>query len=188
MRIITVTGYKPMEMNIFKPSDHKISFIKEAIKKRLVSLIEEGLEWILVSGQMGVELWTCEVIQDLKQEYEIQIGIIPPFEGQDERWPEHYQLSFEEMTMCADFFKPLYQGGYKGPFQFKARDKWLIEKSDGCLLLLDEEFPGSTSFFLEAAKAQNERSHYPILTITPFDLEETVHELIEQDPNYWGND
>ncbi|WP_186577766.1 SLOG family protein [Aquibacillus kalidii] len=188
MKVLTVTGYKPMEMNIFKPNDHRIDFIKEAIKKRLTTYIEEGLEWVLVSGQMGVELWTCQVVLDLKEEdYPINLGIIPPFINQDSRWPEHYQEIFQECSMLADFHQELYQDEYKGPYQFKARDKWLIEKSDACLILLDEEFPGSTSFFLEEAKKAYSRGHYPILTITPFDLEEIVQEIQEQNPNNWNN-
>ena len=35
--------------------------------------------------------------------------------------------------------QPIYQGPYKGPYQFKARDQWLIEKSDASFLLMDEE-------------------------------------------------
>lgn len=58
MKILTVTGYKPMELNIFKEGDPRIAFIKAAIEKRLIYFIEEGLEWVLISGQMGVELWT----------------------------------------------------------------------------------------------------------------------------------
>ncbi|WP_138417045.1 SLOG family protein [Aquibacillus sediminis] len=188
MKILTVTGYKPMELNIFKPNDKKIAIIKEAIKNRLISYIEEGLEWVLVSGQMGVELWTGEVILDLKEEYDIKLGIIPPFENHDQRWPEHYQAISQELSMLADFHQPLYRDEYKGPYQFKARDKWLIEKSEACLVLLDEEYPGSTRFFLQEAKKAVERNTYASYTLTPFDLEETVQELMEQDPNYWNND
>ncbi|MDL4840845.1 DUF1273 domain-containing protein [Aquibacillus rhizosphaerae] len=188
MKVLTVTGYKPIEMSIFKPNDKKIVYIKEAIKKRLVSFIEEGLEWVLLSGQMGVELWTGEVILDLKEEYDIKIGIIPPFLNQESRWPEHYQATFEEMVLQADFHQPLYQDEYKGPFQFKARDRWLIEKSEACLVLLDEEYPGSTRFFLEEAKKFNEKKGYPIYTITPLDLEDTVQELQLNNPDYWNND
>ncbi|MBM7569869.1 SLOG family protein [Aquibacillus albus] len=188
MKILTVTGYKPIEMNIFKPNDHKIDFIKAAIKKRLISLIEEGLEWILVSGQMGVEQWTAEVVLELKQIYDIKIGIIPPFEHMDKNWPEHYQNSFQELTQQVDFFKPIYQSEYKGPFQFKARDKWLINKSDACLVLVDEEYPGSTSFFLEELKKVNKESYYQVLMITPYDIEEVVREIMDENTEYGNND
>lgn len=188
LKVLTITGYKPMEINIFKPNDHKIDFIKQAIKKRLLSFIEDGLEWVLLSGQMGVELWTCEVILELKDSYDIKLGLIPPFLNQEQRWPEPYQEAFQEMTLHADFYQALYQDEYKGPYQFKARDKWLIKKSDACLILLDEDYPGSTRFFLEEAKKVRDSGSYQLYTITPFDLEETVQELQFENPEYWNND
>src|SRR5690625_5642377 len=85
MKILTVTGCKHMELSIFSEEDPRIEFIKKAIEKRLISFIEEGLEWVLISGQMGVEMWTAEVVLDLKETYDIQVGVIPPFENQESR-------------------------------------------------------------------------------------------------------
>ncbi|MUV37299.1 UPF0398 protein [Lentibacillus sp. JNUCC-1] len=179
---MAVTGYKPMEMNIFKEDDPRISFVKQALQKRLVSLIENGLEWVLVSGQMGVELWTAEVVLELKEQYEVQLGVIPPFETFAERWPEPLQEKLQMITDQADFYKPLYKGAYVAPYQFRARDVWLADKSDGALILLDEDFPGSTRFFLEVA--QN-TENYPIQTITPADIDDAVEEMRMTDPDYW---
>ncbi|MBM7600381.1 putative phage-like protein YoqJ [Virgibacillus halotolerans] len=182
MKILTVTGYKPMELGIFKEDDPRIAFIKAAIEKRLIGFIEEGLEWILVSGQMGVELWTVEVVMDLKENYDIQIAIMPPFENQQSRWPEPLQEKYQELTMIADFYKPIYQGDYKGAFQFKAKNMWLVDKSEASLLLMDDEHPGSNRFFHEAAQAAKD---YPIYVITPDDLDDAVEELRMSDPDYW---
>ncbi|MGP4075283.1 SLOG family protein [Halobacillus sp. K22] len=186
MKTIVVTGYKPMELGIFNPEDDKVIFIKEAIKKRIMSLMDEGLEWVLVSGQMGVELWTAEVVLDLKEEYSINLGIIPPFENQQERWKEAYQLVYEEVTMMADFYKPVYNKGYEGPYQFRAKDQFLVEHSDGCLILYDEDTKGSPDFFLKAANNYAAVHTYPILYITPLDLDETVEELKMSNPDYWN--
>ncbi|MBH0229544.1 SLOG family protein [Halobacillus yeomjeoni] len=186
MKTIVVTGYKPIEMGIFKQDDPKIQFIKETIRRRILGFIEEGLEWVLVSGQMGVELWTAEVVMDLKEEYSINLGILPPFENQQERWPEDLQLLYEEMTMMADFFQPVYKKGYEGAYQFKAKDLFLVEHSDGCLVLFDEDTKGSPEFFLRVAKKHAEKADYSIVYITPLDLEETVEELKMQDPDYWS--
>ncbi|MFQ3543020.1 SLOG family protein [Halobacillus rhizosphaerae] len=184
MKTIVVTGYKPIEMGIFKYNDPKIVFVKAAIKKRVAAMIEEGLEWVLISGQMGVELWAAQVIMDLKEEYFIQLGVIPPFENQQERWPEEWQHAYEEVTMMADFYQPVYNKEYQGPYQFKAKDQFLVEHSQGCLVLYDEDTKGSPDFFLKAAKKLSR--HYSILYITPLDLEETVEEMRMQDPDYWS--
>ncbi|MGY0694413.1 SLOG family protein [Virgibacillus sp. FSP13] len=182
MKVLTVTGYKPMELNIFKEDDHRISFIKAAIEKRLISFIEDGLEWVLLSGQMGVEMWTGQVVLDLKETYDIKLALIPPFENQATRWPEPIQQAYQELTLTADFYKPLYVGDYKGAFQFKAKNKWLINKSDGCLILMDEEFPGSGRFLYQEATESN---NYSIYLITPADLDDIVEELRMADPDYW---
>lgn len=183
MKVLAVTGYKPMELNLFKPDDERITFIKAAIRKRLISFIEEGLEWVLISGQMGVEVWAGEVVLDLKEEYKIKLAIIPPFENQESRWPEPVQQIYQELIMAADFCQPLYKGDYKGAFQFKAKNKWLVEKSDGCLILLDDENPGSNRFFYEEAKQAVK--DYPIFLITPADLDDMVEELRMLDSDYW---
>src|SRR5699024_2686145 len=122
-------------------TDERIVFLKKALEKRLIGFAEESLEWVLISGQMGIELWAAEVVLDLQTEYDIKLAIIPPFEEQTSRWPEQLQFKYEELIMAADFYKPIYEGAYKGPYQFKAKDQWLVEKSDGCLLLMDEDFP-----------------------------------------------
>ena len=74
MKILHVTGYKPTELGIFKENDPRIVFIKAALEKRLRTFIEEGLEWIIISGQMGIELWAAAVIMDLKETYLYLIG------------------------------------------------------------------------------------------------------------------
>lgn len=174
MKILTVTGYKPMELNIFNESDERIKFIKYVLKQRLTSFIEDGLEWVLISGQMGVEMWTAEVVLDLKETYDIQLGVFPPFENLASRWPEPLQLKYEELQITADFFKPLYQGDYRGPFQFKAKDKWFVEKSDGSLILMDQEYPGSTIYYHSVAE---EDDNHPIYYITPLDLDDAVEAM-----------
>ncbi|MEF2293434.1 DUF1273 domain-containing protein [Virgibacillus dokdonensis] len=183
MKILTVTGYKPMEINIFKEDDERITYVKTAIKKRLIPMIEEGLEWVILSGQMGVEMWTAEVILDLQDNYDVQLGIFPPFENQDSRWPEPLQEKYQSIVAAADFYKPLYQGDYRGAYQFKAKNLWLADKSDACLLLMDQEYPGSTRFFYEIAKRY--LPNHAIYTITPTDLDDVVEEIRMANPDYW---
>lgn len=183
MKRITVSGLKPMELSIFGEDDKRIEFIKMALKKRLINLIEEGLEWVLISGQMGVEMWTAEVVLDLKEDYDIKIAMFPPFENMQSRWPEPLQMKYAELQMTVDFFQPIYNSDYKGPYQFKARDNFLIDKSDGCLMLMDEEYPGSAGYFLDAAK---EADDYPIYYITPNDLDDVIEEIRMTDPEYWN--
>lgn len=178
MNILYITGYQPKELNIFGSNDKKIEIIKYALQKRLVAFLEEGLEWVMISGQLGVELYAAEVAMELKESYDIKLAVIPPFENHQSRWPEPLQEYYHFIIEQADFFQTIYQGEYKGPYQFKARDNWILEKSDACLMIVDEENEGSNRFFLkEAARYSTKTSHYPIYKITPLDLEDAVQEL-----------
>ncbi|MFD1018442.1 SLOG family protein [Thalassobacillus hwangdonensis] len=186
MKTLVVTGYKQMELGIFKQDDQRIMFIKAALKKRLLSLIEEGLEWVLVSGQMGVELWTAEVVMDLKESHDIKLAILPPFTNQEDRWPEQLKMKYEELTLVADFYKPVHEQDYKAPYQFRQKDQFLIEHSDGALLLYDTDTPGSPDYFRKMAMDYQEKGSYPIYYITPMDLEDIVEEIRMADPDYWA--
>lgn len=187
MKNITLTGYKSFELGIFNEDDERITFIKKAIEKKLLQLIDEGLEWVLISGQYGVELWSGEVVLALKEaNYNLKLGVIPPFENQEVRWPEPVQLKYHNIIAAADFSKSLFKGEYKGPFQFSQKNKWLIEKTDGCLMLLDEENHGSVGYFYDIAKEATETIDYEMHLITPFDLDDAVQELQLEDPDYWS--
>jgi|SRR5699024_3069506 len=182
MKVLTVTGYKPMEINIFNEQDEKITYVKRALERRLIEFIEGGLAWVLISGQIGVEMWTADVVNSLKDKYDINLAVIPPFENLSERWPEELQYKFSILKREADFYRPLYKGRYKGGYQFRVRDQWFVEKSDACLLLIDEENPGTVRYFRNVAKSYH---NYPIYTITPFDLEEVVIDMQMEDPSFW---
>ncbi|HLR79240.1 MAG TPA: DUF1273 domain-containing protein [Bacillota bacterium] len=180
MKVLTVTGYKSMELNLFQESDPRIKFIKGAIKKRLIPFLEEGVEWVIVSGQMGVEMWAAEVVLKLQDVYPIQLGIIPPFRNQDARWPDSLKAKYHHLLQACDFTQPIYEDDYKGPYQFQAKNKWFVSKSDGCLILMDEEFPGSNRFFYREAKRAAEAGDYNIYLITPFDVEDVVNEMRDE--------
>lgn len=180
MKNITITGNKPWELTIQHPEDKRIAIIKEAIKRKLLSFIDNGLEWVIMTGQVGVELWAAEVILDLKQDYSIQLGIFPPFLEYESRWPDFYQASYQEVIQQADFYQPLYQKPYEGPYQLKNKDNWIIDKTDGACIMGDEDYLGSITFFTEKAKIAVTEKNYDVIFITPFDLEETARDMADE--------
>lgn len=181
---MAVTGYKSFELSIRSAEDERVDYIKHAIRQRIIAFIENGGEWILTSGQLGVELWTCEIAEELKEDYPIKYAIIPPFNNQEQRWSESDQDKYQQMIHLADFYALLYKEDYKGPQQFQAKDQWLIDKSDCCLILVDTEHPGSVKYFLERVIKYSENNNYPIEYITAFDLNDTIREIQENQLGY----
>ncbi len=177
MKTIAVSGYKAHELGIFS-QDHKgIVYIKKAIEQRLRPLIEEGLEWIVISGQLGVELWAAEVVFSLQEEYpHVQLAILTPFLEQEARWQEGTKAYYESIVSRADFVESITKRPYENPTQLRLKNEFIISRVDGLLLLYDEETLGTPKYYLEVAKKRQEKEEFPILFITPTDLDFIVQE------------
>lgn len=183
---IVVTGYKPHELGIFNEKHEGIRYIKLAIEKRLRAMLEEGLEWVIISGQQGVELWTAEVVFELQAEYpELQLAILLPFLEQEKNWKEEKQEHYQAILEQADYVNAITKRGYEGPWQFKARDRFLLDNSDGLLILYDEDKEGSPKYILEEAQKRVEQEGYVIYQINAYDLQLIVEELRD---SFYGGD
>ena len=54
--------------------------IKKALHRKLTNFVEDGLEWVIISGQLGVELWVAEVVFEMQVEYpDLKLAVFTPF-------------------------------------------------------------------------------------------------------------
>lgn len=177
---VLVTGYKPHELGVFKKDHPGIPYIKKAITMRLIPLIEEGTEWIIISGQLGVELWAAEAVFELKQTYpHLKIAVLPPFLEQESQWKEASQEEYKQVLQQADFVKPITNRVYESPAQLRQKNDFLITKSDALLILYNEDYPGTPKFYLEPALKKQSHSEYDIIYITPDDIEDARREALD---------
>lgn len=190
MKRVLVTGYKASELGIFSQKHPGIGIIKKAIRKQLVALLDDGLEWVIVSGQWGVELWAAEAAIELKSEYPgLQVAVITPFLEQDEKWSEEKRGLYSSVLQRADYVNSVTKTKYEGGWQFKESNKFLLRNTDGMVILYDEEKEGSPKFMKELAARQALARPYPIVSITEYDLqgiveEERIDEWEDSAPDY----
>ncbi|WJY27864.1 DUF1273 domain-containing protein [Sporosarcina trichiuri] len=172
MKRVAVTGYKPHELGIFDAKHPGIGIIKTAIGERLRTLAENGLEWVMISGQPGVETWAGQAADELRDQFpDLQLALITPFLEQEKNWNEAKKEEYEELQMMADFQVSLTKRPYEAPWQFIERDKFLLRKTDGLLIVYDEENEGSPKFMKRMAEQFADTHPYEILTITADDLQ-----------------
>lgn len=178
MKVLAVTGYKPFEIGIFKHDDPALFYIKKAIESRILALLDEGLEWILISGQTLVrKSGQREVAFSLQEEYpELKVAVITPFFDQEKNWNEKNKELYEAVLAQSDYTESLTHRPYESPAQFKQKNRFFIEKADGLLILYDEEVDGSPVYMLNEAKNAQEKRDFPIYTITMDDLRSTVED------------
>ncbi|MFD2445809.1 DUF1273 domain-containing protein [Bacillus sp. CGMCC 1.16607] len=174
---VTITGYKPHELGIFKKDHASVEFIKKAIMKELAPLIEEGLEWVIISGQLGVELWAAEVVFDFQTYFpDLKLAVLTPFFSQEVTWSENNREWYESVLAQADFVESITHKPYENPKQFYLKNQVMLHKSELAIIMYDPEKEGSPKFFYEAAKRYMETHNYEIREISFYDLQLIVEE------------
>lgn len=187
VRRLLVTGFKSHELGIFDAKHPGLFFIKLAIENRLRALIEdEELEWVIISGQQGTELWTAEVVLELKKEYpNLKLSIITPFIDHDKKWNEEKQEHYAQICQQADFVKSLSSLPYTSPQQFKTANQFMFNHTDGALMFYDDERESTAKFMYADAKRLMESSSYYLSTISSYDLQALVEDEAEKNRTDW---
>ena len=177
-KIAAISGYKPYEIGVFKQDHPAVTYIKRAIKEHLIALLEDGLEWVIISGQLGTELWAAEVIYELREEYnELQLAVITPFLEQEASWNEQNKEWYESILLEADFVDAVSRKPYEKPWQFRLKNQFFVQKSDVMLLFYDLEKEGSPKYLYDTAVRYQANHQYEIRLIQFDDLQF----LMEQD-------
>lgn len=172
-----VTGYKAHELGIFNHKHPGIAIIKKAIKRQLVQLLDEELEWVIIGGQYGVEMWTAEVVLELQENYpQLKLAILAPFLDHYKNWNEIKQEQYEMIASLADYVNVISNRPYEGPWQFKASNQFLIDHTDALLIIYDEEKEESPKYIFHEAKQKYEQGEYHFIQITAYDLQMIAEE------------
>ncbi|WP_429949953.1 hypothetical protein IGJ55_001490 [Enterococcus sp. AZ170] len=175
VKTLYVTGYKSFEIGAFQDNDPKITVIKNLLKKEIIGYLDIGLEWVLVSGNLGTEIWAAEVVAELKNDYpELKLGLVYPFKDFGSNWNEKNRANLEKIELLADFVDSVSHQPYKSPAQLKMHTKFLLEHSGAALLIYDKEYPGKTEYFLKDAERFSEKFPYEIRLITMDDLQNSM--------------
>ena len=180
---LAVTGYKAHELGIFNDNHPGLPVIKEALKNRLTTCIEEGLEWVLVSGQLGIETWTVEVVWELQQTYpDLKYAIMTPFLDQEKNWNDQKKMHYQDMMARADFTTAITNRPYEASWQFVEKNKFFVLHSDGYLIVYDEDQEGSPKYVKRLVETYIDKHDptYTLMTIDAYDLQVVGEEIQER--------
>lgn len=176
-----VSGYRSYEVSVFTEDDPKLHYIKLFFEKRLTEYIYEGLEWVIISGNIGTELWVGQVVLKLKKDYpELKLAILLPYTGFQSKWNEKNQALFNSIVEKADYLNYTSNSEYSNPSQLKNHQEFIMRNTDGCLLFYDIEHEGKVKFYYDKAKAYQENTIYDIDLIAFDELQWFVTELEEE--------
>ena len=171
---VLVVGYKAFDLGIFGDKDQRLKIIKAAIRRDLIYLLENGMKWLVFTGNLGFEAWVLEVAKELQEEYNFQLATIFIFENQGENWNEVNQEKLANFKNV-DFIKYAYPS-YENPSQFRTYNQFLLESTDGAYLFYDEENETKLKYLYRMMK-ENEQYHIKKLTFD--DLNEIAENFSE---------
>ena len=182
VKTIYVTGYRAHELGIFNDKHPGIAVIKKALYDQLYQLCDAGLEWVVISGQLGVESWAAETVLELKKEFpNVKYSVITPFLEQEKNWNEQKQTQYIQIINNADFVTSVTKRPYEAPWQFIEKDKFIINNTDGMLLIYDEDNEGSPKYILKLVEKYMEQNDYELIRINAYDLQVVAEELQRSD-------
>ena len=173
MTSLLIAGYKTFEIGIVTEKDMRIKIIKEGVRRDLLRLLDEGVDWLVFMGNLGFESWVLDVAKELKTEYSFQIATIFLFENQGENWNEANQVKLAAFKQV-DFVKYAYTS-YQNPSQFREYNQFLLQNTDGAYLFYDEENETNLKYLYQEMKNQEQ---YFIKKLTFDDLNEVAENFL----------
>ena len=135
-----VIGQRPTRFK-FKYQEYMTSC--KRLKKRLhdsfAALYQSGVRRFYVGGALGVDLWAGEILLEMRrrEEYsELEIVLVCPFPGHDERWDPKSQERLRHLKEnCDEFVMGSKVVGAQG---YRERTAYMIKNTDCMVAVYDE--------------------------------------------------
>lgn len=150
MTAFLIAGYRSHELGVFSDKDPKVGIIKKAIRRDLIRLFEDGVDWLVFQGNLGFEAWCLDVALELKADYDVQLACLFPFADQGQSWSEANQVQLARFK-ALDYVNHSFSS-YENPDQLRQHQDFLIKHTQGVYLFYDPEHETRLSHFVKRAK------------------------------------
>lgn len=180
MQRLWLTGYRSYELGVFGDKDEKLKVIKYSLKKQLTQYLDDGLQWLITGGQMGIEQWSLAVAQSLKADYpNFKTALMMPFNDFGQQWNEANQAQLNQIKSQVDFCEAVVHAPYSGPQQLRQYQQFMLTHTDGALLYYDLEATGKPDYDYQAILKYQAQQDYPLNQVDFFELQDIATELAE---------
>lgn len=175
-----LSGYRSYELAIFSDKDPKLAVIRYTLQQELRNLLENGLEWIITSGQLGIEQWGCQEAFKLKTDYpDLKIALMFPYADFAKTWNENNQLKLASLQEQCDFYENVSHQPYTGIEQLKNYQDFMLKHTDQALFIYDPQFSGKADYAYQAILKYQQNHTYPTRFIDMDQLQENAQLYFE---------
>ncbi|KJY48936.1 Uncharacterized protein JG29_07560 [Bombilactobacillus mellis] len=168
-----ISGYRSYELKIFQDQDPKKQIIEKYLLQVLEEYCDQGLQWILTGGQLGIEQYAVTVAKKPQlQAYNLQVALMTPFKNMSQHWSEKNQQHLIQAIQAADYHQSVSNQNYLNPRQFTNWQQFMLQHTDSSLLVYDLEFPGKCQYEYQAIRRYQRQHDYELRLISFYDLQE----------------
>lgn len=185
MKNAYITGYRNYELGLFSDDDPKVKGLRYFLRKREIELLDEGYDWFLFGGQLGVEYYAFDEALKLKHDYpELQLAVMFPFENFGEQWSEKNQMALQHYHQAADFVGCVSKRPYTSPEQLRQHQQFLLQSTKAALVVYDDEVPGKSRYFIRDAEQYAQHHDYQLMRYDLYDLQESFYSYMEENQEF----
>lgn len=182
---IWITGFRSYELGVMGTKDPKLMVIKYALRKILENAIQDGADWLITGGQLGIEQWAIEVALELRDEAypEFQIALMTPFSKFGSQWNEANAEKLTQLKSSVNFTSAVSQGNFAGRNQMVTYQNFMLTHTDEAVIFFDEEATESKARYDDVAIHDFAENHdYPVRRV---DLDRLQDYATEYQETLW---
>ena len=158
-----ITGHRPTR---FKWNNNGCKRLKRRLKEQFVLFYEQGVRRFYVGGALGVDLWSGELLLELKEQPEysdIELVLVLPFDGHDRDWDPKSRRRLSVLRQRSAKVVIAGTAENNSVTNYKLRNQYMVDHAN-CLLAVYDNDRNLRSGTMQTVNHAR-RKHLPIIYI-----------------------
>lgn len=141
IKTCAITGHRPTRFKFkYKENYAGCKRLKKRLHDQFILFYEQGIRRFLAGGALGVDMWSGEILLELKKQPEysdIELVIVLPHPSHDARWDERSKKRMAFLRQhCAECITI---GTDTGPESYYKRNRYLVDHADCLIAVYDND-------------------------------------------------
>ena len=164
-----ITGHRPSRFKWrYNESDNGCKRLKRRLKEQFILFYEKGVRRFYIGGALGTDLWSGEILAELKGQPEysdIELVLVLPFDGLDRDWDPKSRQRLAVLRQHST--EAIVTGDSEDPpvANYRLRNQYMVDHAS-CLLAVYDNDRDLRSGTMQTVNYVR-RKHLPIILIHP---------------------
>ncbi|WP_251317844.1 SLOG family protein [Flintibacter muris] len=138
-----ITGHRPSRFKWkYNENNNGCKRLKRRLKVQLIHLYEKGVRRFYDGGALGVDLWSGELLLELKEQPEysdIELILVLPFAGHDRDWDPKSRRRLSVLRQHSTEVVIAGTAEHDSVTNYRLRNQYLVDHADCLLAVYDND-------------------------------------------------